>query len=501
MKDTVSNKKNVKNMKTLVLVMLGALLASHASAGGAGAPITSPHNIESKIKGWKVCDFAKEIEEELERKPVCGYIETPLNGESGEKIKLWTSVLISTSKNPKGTIFFNPGGPGGLGSKNMLILPLGMSEEVSELLKNYNVIGIDVRGTGDSTPIFCKSHTTFTDPMFVIKKGAGEHENVYAKLKKEYEDCFKENPKVAYVSSYYNAKDIESARKYFGVPRYIYVGTSYGGEIGTQLMNLFPNSLDGIVLGASTYDWNMLTLNQTSGVAIIKRTREIFEECRKMGICPSNIEQLAIERLNTLNADTELPYVMYFLPYLGYGSDQESYKNYSEKIIKPLFIDDLETAKKRIAKLKERHENEELVPNGFANLTICNDFPQRSTLDSMRRLVTANHFDTLEGFVNAYITAQYHPYCYGFPTRHRPADHKNTATTTKNSIPLLMFSGGKDPVALTADSEKRLAASGGTLLIAPNLSHGVMFESECATNLFADFLRGNRKPKGVIQCP
>lgn len=86
MKDTVSNKKNVKNMKTLVLVMLGALLVSHASASGAGVPIISSHNIESKIKGWKVCNFAKEIEEELERKPVCGYIETPLNGESGEKI-------------------------------------------------------------------------------------------------------------------------------------------------------------------------------------------------------------------------------------------------------------------------------------------------------------------------------------------------------------------------------------------------------------------------------
>jgi len=105
---------------------------------------------------WKSCVTKKDrMAKARYRGLECAELETPLDWASphGPTIELVISRLKARRK-AKGVVFTNPGGPGGSG----LLMPLQLAEAGrTRLLDNMDVIGIDVRGVGRSTPATCRT--------------------------------------------------------------------------------------------------------------------------------------------------------------------------------------------------------------------------------------------------------------------------------------------------------------------------------------------------------
>ena len=88
----------------------------------------------------------------------CATVTVPLDYDNpqGQTITVALKKLSSTSSSPRGSVFLNPGGPGGSGiSAIESQAELYKSGDLSEVLANYDVIGFDPRGVGQSTPITC----------------------------------------------------------------------------------------------------------------------------------------------------------------------------------------------------------------------------------------------------------------------------------------------------------------------------------------------------------
>ena len=84
----------------------------------------------------------------------CATVTVPLDYDhpQGKTITVALKKLPSTSPSPRGSVFLNPGGPGGSGiSVIESQAELYKSGDLSEVLANYDVIGFDPRGRpGDS---------------------------------------------------------------------------------------------------------------------------------------------------------------------------------------------------------------------------------------------------------------------------------------------------------------------------------------------------------------
>ena len=117
------------------------------SSGGSQSDV--PRGLESfysQTIDWKNCSDGTPFQ--------CGTATVPLDYEhpDGRTITIALKKLPASDGNAEhGSLFLNPGGPGGSGVEAMTSAP-----RVSEELRAaYDIIGFDPRGVGQSTPITC----------------------------------------------------------------------------------------------------------------------------------------------------------------------------------------------------------------------------------------------------------------------------------------------------------------------------------------------------------
>ena len=131
--------------------------SSHGSGGSNGSTGASvPKGLESfyhQDLTWTDC-----TDDATGTAFQCATVTVPLDYDhpQGKTITVSLKKLPSTSPSPRGSVFLNPGGPGGSGiSLIESQAELYKSGDLSEVLANYDVIGFDPRGVGQSTPITC----------------------------------------------------------------------------------------------------------------------------------------------------------------------------------------------------------------------------------------------------------------------------------------------------------------------------------------------------------
>ena len=85
---------------------------------------------------------------------LCATVAAPLDyrDPSGPKISLAVVEHAATGPACRGVIFFNPGGPGGAGTVQ---LPAFIGFFPKELLREYDIVSWDPRGSGASTAVQC----------------------------------------------------------------------------------------------------------------------------------------------------------------------------------------------------------------------------------------------------------------------------------------------------------------------------------------------------------
>ncbi|WP_309322684.1 alpha/beta hydrolase [Actinomyces stomatis] len=195
----------------------------------------------------------------------CATVTVPLDYDhpQGKTITVALKKLPSTSSSPRGSVFLNPGGPGGSGiSLIESQAELYKSGDLSEVLATYDVIGFDPRGVGQSTPITC---WTPEDVQAILAGQAeapsptslstsGSAADIVAQGSREAAAC-QEHTEVPEILDHADtrsvARDMDVMRALVGDQDLNYLGYSYGTYLGAVYTELFPDNVGRVVLDSA----------------------------------------------------------------------------------------------------------------------------------------------------------------------------------------------------------------------------------------------------------
>jgi pimeloyl-ACP methyl ester carboxylesterase len=174
----------------------------------------------------------------------CGELKVPLDYSrpNGPEISIAMSRLKATGDRI-GTMVLNDGGPGGPG----LSMPLRLRVTMKEAGSRYDLIGLDPRFVGRSTPVDCKL------PVAGWPWSGGSDRSSFLRSTRLQADiaarCGKNAGSVLqYVNTRNTARDIDQVRIALGENKISYLGYSYGTYLGAVYLQLFPSRTDRVVL-------------------------------------------------------------------------------------------------------------------------------------------------------------------------------------------------------------------------------------------------------------
>jgi pimeloyl-ACP methyl ester carboxylesterase len=248
--------------------MVRAGMAVAAAAGLAGALLTAPAaSADGEPAGptdrpaWGQCpdDMPATARDVLE----CATVPVPLDYDrpDGTQIEIMISRLSSASPaERRGVLLLNPGGPGGSGlSQPADMSGLGMPASV---LDAYDLIGMDPRGVGHSSPVSCgftaeQNYPGNIPPYAEDAAAVTEQAKVARKIA---DQCAANDPegRMQHMTTENTARDMDVIRAALGEEQLSFYGASYGSALGSAYASLFPERSDRVVvdsnLGATSLD-------------------------------------------------------------------------------------------------------------------------------------------------------------------------------------------------------------------------------------------------------
>ncbi|GAA2780224.1 alpha/beta hydrolase [Crossiella cryophila] len=217
------------------------LIAAVAGAGLLTGTATAAQRVDWKACGDKDLDAAG---------AQCAEVAVPLDYRQprGRAITVAISRLKATDPGQRrGIMLSNPGGPGGPGLGLMLEVRARMSPDVQA---RYDLIGMDPRGIGRSTPVNCDW------PVGNMLRSAGldraafeRNARLEAELARRCADTQGET--IRHITTRNTARDMDLIRAALGEPKISYLGYSYGTYLGSVYTQLFPHRSDRIVLDSA----------------------------------------------------------------------------------------------------------------------------------------------------------------------------------------------------------------------------------------------------------
>lgn len=228
-----------------------------AAAGGLGTVAVLPavaqeSGPEAEAVDWGACPDDVTGGDRLE----CATVDVPLDYDEpdGKTIGVMVSRLASTdTEERRGILLLNPGGPGGAGlSQPVELVDLGLPDGVTDA---YDLIGMDPRGVGHSTPVSCgftneQGHPGNVPPYAVDDAAVAEHA-AYAKSVAEQCAANDTEGLMPHMSTANTARDMDFIRAALGEERLSFFGASYGSVLGAAYASLFPEESDRIVIDSN----------------------------------------------------------------------------------------------------------------------------------------------------------------------------------------------------------------------------------------------------------
>ena len=423
----------------------------------------------------------------IQQQVKCGTLVVPENYEKpdGTKVSINFAVLpaIDNSDN-KTPLMFLAGGPG----QAAVELASGLRHVFNEVRKTRDLILVDQRGTGKSSPLKCE----------------GEFEqDVYSLIP---EDMNPEEIKTCIAAfdvdlSQYNSenaiRDFDAVRVALGHEKINIYGGSYGTRAGLVYMRLFPDSLRAVVLDSVGPIEVPIGL---FGQSFDRSFKLLLEHCREETTCQQAFPQLEDEfkalvtKLENEPAELDIAH-----PRLGtqthfkiskgkfLGAIRLQLYSVSGRSLVPLVIHQAYLGNYMpLAGLIAQTDGGIGMYTGLTLNILCNeDFPRISEADFIKD--ANNDFgqdDSHEGLKLA---------CPLWP-QYRPSDDFYQPVVA--NIPTLILSGELDPVTPPSNGDKTASTlPNNHHIVIDNASHTVAM-STCASDIINEFLT-TLKPKAL----
>ena len=257
-----------KFMFKRAFVALGVLALSAITISSCSTDPNARKDLQyylSQQVTWANCEKELFIDSEQQSdiikksKPDCTTIMVPANYLGTADTPDFNIRMMRIHKAPAsklmGTIFINPGGPGGSG-----IEQLQWSNFPEELLNHYNIIGFDPRGVGsselsDGTQIKCSDTLDYRTYFEGEASPANfeEYSESIPLMDEYYNDCAERNPFWWTLSTTNVVQDLDVMRQVItGDADLNFIGTSYGTTIAGLYVATYPEHVGKIVLDSPT---------------------------------------------------------------------------------------------------------------------------------------------------------------------------------------------------------------------------------------------------------
>ncbi|TDC80723.1 alpha/beta hydrolase [Micromonospora sp. KC606] len=229
----------------------------------------------------------------------CATVDLPLDYDQPKGATTEVALLRVKARDQQariGSLFLNPGGPGGSGTDIALAAPYFLSDE---LLDRFDVVGIDPRGVAASQNVKCfpsvKDQTRAYAGLNVAFPWTKAEENAYiASSQAVGKACSTTGkPLTGAMSTAEVARDMDVLRRAVGDKKLSYLGFSYGSALGQYYANMFPDRVRAVVVdgvldpnawvgqGKARDQLQETRLRSADGA--YKALREILDRCEKAG--------------------------------------------------------------------------------------------------------------------------------------------------------------------------------------------------------------------------
>lgn len=202
--------------------------------------------------GWTSCSQGRQ----------CARVLVPLDYDhpDGTAITLALARKVGTGTHHLGSLFIDPGGPGGSGIDYL-------SSFSAKGLEDYDVVGFDPRGVGQSTPVECTGADLDSFLTLDISPDTPQEQDTLVAADRDFgRDCLKESgPLLQHVSTVEVARDLDLLRGLVGDRTLSYFGASYGTQIGATYAQLFPARVGRLVLDGAVDITGDTSVSQAQG--------------------------------------------------------------------------------------------------------------------------------------------------------------------------------------------------------------------------------------------
>jgi len=177
----------------------------------------------------------------------CGTLRVPLEWDRPWGPSIGLAVARHRATDPAhrlGVLLADAGGPGTSGAE----IPLSAGYFSPELRARFDIVGFDLRGTGNSGYISCENPPGGPDEP----ADRARFEALRAYNRQVVTDCRARNlPVFDHADTAANARDLDAVRRALGEDKISFLGTSYGSLLGQQYAERYGERVRAMVLDST----------------------------------------------------------------------------------------------------------------------------------------------------------------------------------------------------------------------------------------------------------
>ena len=208
---------------------------------------------------WGACDPASGTMQ-------CATVLAPLDWNDPDGV----AITLAMKRRPAKTappdpaspdLFINPGGPGGSAMDYVVgFNPTGLT--------GFNIVGMDPRGSGKSTPVVCGT-TAQIDSFFDLSMSPTNDAEKQALIEgsKQFAAQCRQNSGALldHITTIDTVHDFDMVRQLLGNAKFNWMGTSYGTFIGAVYLELYPQNAGRMILDAAVNITENSSVSQADG--------------------------------------------------------------------------------------------------------------------------------------------------------------------------------------------------------------------------------------------